>query len=141
EVEERRQQRGHCGIVIGDRLEVKACGFDEVRRSQKCLARYPRKLLAFGGTRAEPLANLEADRTAQIAMIEDRSRQGAAKDRIARQAHFGLTPDQTPEFVAGRRHVARLPCLARSLRYGVCVRTALPGPGSLAGSRYTAHAA
>ena len=69
EVEKRRQQRRHRGIVNGNALEIAARRIDQVGRGCKCLTGNACKLAAIRRTPAEPLTDLMGQRTAEIGMI------------------------------------------------------------------------
>ena len=74
EVEERRQQCRDRRIMPDDPLQIAACGFDQIRRGAKCFVGDAGELRAVRVAGAEPLTDLEGDRTSEIGMIEDRQR-------------------------------------------------------------------
>ena len=50
-------------------LQIAACGFDQIRRGAKCFVGDAGELRASGVTCAEPLPDLERNRTYEIGMI------------------------------------------------------------------------
>src|SRR3954470_12706514 len=71
EVQQRRQQRRHRGIVNGDALQIAAWGVDQSGRSRNRFAGNARKALAIRRTLAEPLPDLVSQRVSEIRVIEN----------------------------------------------------------------------
>ena len=71
----------------------------------KCLTGDPSKLFAINLMLAEPFTDLMGERAGKIGVIEDRSRQRGAEQRIAGKDGFGLAANGTPKLIDGRNFV------------------------------------
>ena len=97
EVQERRQQRRGRGIVIDDTGKIAAGGLDEAWLGGKGLAGDAGESRAIRVTGAEPLADLQRQRTAEVGMLEDGFRQRLREHGIACRDRLRLAADGVPE--------------------------------------------
>ena len=84
-----------------DSREIASRGLNEVGRCRKRFVGGARKLTPIIGVFTEPLSDLIGHRSAEVGVIENRSRQGTAEYRVVGQGRFSLAPDRAPQRCAG----------------------------------------